>query len=107
MRKKNPVRNANAQHEIRDRLADAAFTAEHAVAIALRIDTPPAQVGSHPFRRNGFVAPLGELPDFLQALPRILFLFQPFRARRSGFFLLRRHYGLGRDLPYSLSTKIL
>lgn len=102
MRKQEPIRNANTKHEERHGLTFAAFAAKHAQAISLRIYAPPAQIVAPPFRGNGIVAQLGELPDFLQALPRILFLFQPFRAQSSFLSVEETLWIASGDPPYSL-----
>src|SRR6185437_17001176 len=108
MREKNPVWNTDAEHEIGDGRANAALAAEHAVAVSLRINAPPAEIRPHPFRRNCFVSPLGELPDFFQTFPGILCLFQPFRPLRVGFFLFRRHWWIGfRSTLFSIDKGII
>src|SRR3954467_2074123 len=91
MGKRQSIRQTDAQHEVRHRSALTTFSAEHSGPVSLGVDTPPAQVSSHPFGSNGIVPGSGELPYFLQALPRVLLFLQPLGPLCFCFLLRRRH----------------
>ena len=52
VRSQQAVGNANSHHEERQRQSLAVLAANHSHAVALRVDAPPAEVGSNPLRRN-------------------------------------------------------
>src|SRR6266852_5819522 len=93
MRSQQAVGNANPHHEVGKRLALAAFSAEHAGAVTLRVDAPGAEVCAHPLGRNGLNAAAREAADFVEMLPRILLALQALDALRLvlGFGLCWRH----------------
>src|SRR5215472_16332624 len=78
------VRNANAQHEVGERLALAATAFDYPRALSLGVDPPPAEVSAEPFRRDGGEAFTRESPDFVEREPRILFPLQPLHSLRFG-----------------------
>ena len=92
MRGERAVRDADANHEVRRRLALAAPAAHRADAVALAIDAPPAEVRP-PFGRNGRVA-LRAKRRFPRGFPRIQLALEPFGPLRLGLFhcLAHRRY---------------
>src|SRR5947209_9791010 len=87
MRSKKAVGKADSHHEIRSGFTFPAAAAQRSCAIALGVDSPPAEVGFYPRFRDGRVSLTGEVAYFLKALPRILFPLQPFSALCLGFSL--------------------
>ena len=83
MRGERAVRDADANHEVRRRLALAAPAAHRADAVALAIDAPPAEVRP-PFGWDGGVALAREPPDLLEGFPRIQLALEPLRPLRLG-----------------------
>src|SRR5260370_24158018 len=79
------VGNSDAHHKERRRLAFAILAADHADAVALRVDAPRAKIRAEPFRRNGSVTLPCERADLIEMLPGILLAFQPLHALRFGF----------------------
>src|ERR1700704_2638747 len=66
------IRQANAQHEVRRRPALASYAADSAATIALRVNTPPAEVCFYPGVGNGRESLPRELADFLKTFPGVL-----------------------------------
>src|SRR5207244_5655098 len=79
--------DADAHHEVGHRLALAALAADRADAVALAVDTPPAEVHA-PLRRNRRMSFAREPLDLGVGIPRIQRLLEPFSALR--FRLFRR-----------------
>src|SRR5216683_665658 len=79
------VGNSDAHHKERRRLAFAILAADHADAVALRVDAPRAKIRAEPFRRNRSVALPRKRADLIEMLPGILLAFQPLHALRFGF----------------------
>ena len=73
---KQAVGNADAHHEERQRLAFAVLPADHAGAVALRVNAPPAEISAQPLGSDGIEAFAGELADVVEAFPRILLALQ-------------------------------
>src|SRR4029077_9819655 len=65
------VGNPDADHEALQGAPFAVLAASDAGSIALRINAPPAEVGSDPFGRDRVEALASEAADLLQAFPRI------------------------------------
>src|SRR5205809_8109891 len=82
----NSVGDANPHHEIGKSLAFAVRAADHSSAVSLRINSPPAHVGSEPLWRNGRKTHTREAANFFQCFPWILLPFQPFYALCFGSF---------------------
>ena len=80
---KQAVGNADAHHEIRQRLAFSVLAADHADAVSLRVHAPPAEICAQPFGSDGVEALTGELADVVEAFPGILLPLQPFDPLRS------------------------
>src|SRR5258707_2495614 len=79
------VGNSDAHHKERRRLAFAILAADHADAVALRVDAPRAKIRAEPFRRNRSVTLPRKRADLIEMLPGILLAFQPLHALRFGF----------------------
>jgi hypothetical protein len=86
VRLQQPIRNADAHHEIRQGLPFSVFTAHHSGAVALRVHAPPAEVSADPLGRNRIETLAGKAADFIQALPRVLLSLQAFDALRFRLF---------------------
>ncbi len=80
------VRDADANHEIRDGFAFAVFAADYADAVALGVNAPRAEVGAQPFGGNGVEALASEGTDFVEVVPGIFGAFQALDALGFGFF---------------------
>ena len=65
----------------------ASRTAHNAVAVALGVNAPPAEIRAIPLGWNGIPSLPREAPDFLETIPGILCLLQPLDALRRRFFL--------------------
>ena len=85
----NAVGNADAKHEAGQRLALAAFSANHAGAVSLGVNSPPAEVGAQPFGWDRSKTRSREAPDFVECLPRV---FLPLEALDSLCFGLELQF---------------
>src|SRR5208283_4571471 len=74
-------------HEPIGRQALAALAAGCAHAVALRVNTPPLEVGRGPLRHHARPARARERTNLVKGLPRILFALQTLHALRFGLFL--------------------
>ena len=79
VRSQQAVGNANPQHEERQRQPLAVLAADHPRAIALRVNSPPAEVGPNPFRRNRVEAFPRKAANLGQPFPGIHGALQAFR----------------------------
>ena len=80
------VGNANAHHEALQCLPYSAGAAGYAGSIALRVDAPPAEIGSDPFRGDGIESLPREAPDFIESFPGIGGALEAFNSLSRGFF---------------------
>src|ERR1700723_1355490 len=71
VRAKQTIRDTDTNHKIRHGFAFTAVAGNHAGAVSLRIDAPPAEIRAEPFWWNRGVAFAGEAADFREALPGI------------------------------------
>src|SRR5258708_27908416 len=79
------VGNSNAHHKERRRFAFAILAADHANAVALRVDAPRTEIRTQPFRWNRSVTLPRKRPDLIEVLPGILLSFQSLDALRFAF----------------------
>src|SRR5271156_6491158 len=82
----NAVGDADAKHEARQRLAFAAFSADHPCAVSLGVNPPPAEVGAQPFGRNRIKTSSREASDLVDRIPRVLLPFQSLDSLCLRFF---------------------
>src|SRR5579859_2226048 len=82
----NSVGEPDPHHEVRKRLAFAAGSTDRSDAIALRVDTPPPEIGLDPFIGNRAVTVVRKIANLLKALPRVLDRLEPLRPLCLGFF---------------------
>ena len=95
VRSQQAVRNADPQHEERQRQPLAVLAADNPRTIALRVDSPPAEVGSDPFRRNRAKAFSREASNLSQPLPGIHGALQALHFLRFRFFDRIRYRWIG------------
>src|SRR6185312_17283081 len=88
LRSGNPVRQAYPHHEVLGRQSFAAFAADRAYAVALRIDAPPFEVHARPLSRDGAASFARELANLLDVLPRIQLALQALQFLRLSLFHL-------------------
>src|ERR1700730_95432 len=81
---KQTVGDGDANHEIRECVSDSPLAAKHSRAVTLGVDSPPSEICSNPFRRDGAKAFARETADFLQPQPRVPLTLEPV-----GFWRLR------------------
>src|SRR5260370_17965781 len=79
------VGNSDAHHEEVRRFAFAILSADHAGAVALRVNAPRTEVCAQPPRWNRSVPLPRKRANLVEMLPRILFAFQPLDALRFRF----------------------
>src|SRR6266851_3320843 len=79
------VGDTDAHHKKRRGFAFAVLAADHAGAIALRVNTPRTKIRAQPFRRNGSMTQPRKRPDLIEMLPGILLAFEPLDALCFGF----------------------
>src|SRR5260221_14442496 len=79
------VGNSDANSDDRVRLAFAIVPADHAGAVALRVDAPGTKIRTQPFRWNRSVTLPRKPPDLIEMLPGILLPFQSLDALRFAF----------------------
>src|SRR6266403_3470419 len=82
------VGNSDSHHEERGRFAFAILAADHAGAVALRVNTPRTKIGAQPFRRNRSVPLPRKRPNLIKMFPGILLAFQPLDPLCFGFLNL-------------------
>src|SRR5271168_1408573 len=92
LRGENPVGDADAHHEIRHGLPFSARAGGHALAVALRVDAPGAEVRAQPLLGDGVVALAREALDLVERLPGVLFALEALDALGLGF-RYRSHCG--------------
>src|SRR5579872_1060345 len=80
--------NSDTDHKPLQRAALATFSTSDSPAISLRVNAPPAEVGSNPFGRNRVEAVASEAADLVQSVPRILRAFQALSSLGFGLFHL-------------------
>ena len=68
-----------------DRFPVASVPADHAIPIALRVNSPRSKISPEPFRRHGRVSLPRESANLVNAVPGILGSFEPFDPLRFGF----------------------
>src|SRR5260370_29790882 len=73
LRGEQAIGDPDTNHEEGHRLAFAAFAPDHAGSVALRLNTPPAEVRAQPFRWNGVKPGARETANFIESFPGILF----------------------------------
>src|SRR5215469_1892358 len=75
-----PVRQPDPHHEIGNRFAFTAGTAQSSGAVPLGIDAPPAKISLEPRLGNSIVPRARECANLFQALPGILLAFEALYA---------------------------
>lgn len=98
--------DADTHHEERSGLPFSARAADDAVAVALRVNAPSAEIGGEPFGRNGIVAETGELANFVEMVPSVFLAFETFDALGFGFLYSGHCFGnslstLGESLAWN------
>src|SRR5258708_3726502 len=88
LRADNSIGEADSHHKIREGLAFAPGPADCAGAVALRIDSPPAEIGLDPFIGNRAVTVARKVAYLFQALPGVLDRLKPLRPLCLGLFRL-------------------
>src|SRR5260221_12895299 len=93
------VGNSDAHHKEWRRFALAILAADHAGAVALRVNTPRTKICAQPLRRNRGVTLPRKGPNLIKMLPGILFAFEPLDALCFGFL------DLAHVLPQEIGPK--
>src|ERR1700733_11060585 len=68
----NSIRNADPHHKKRRRLPFTVRAADHSLPVALRVNSPRAEICPQPFRRNRSMPLPRKFANLIDALPRIL-----------------------------------
>ena len=82
----NSVWNSNPNHESLQGTAFAVLATGDSGTVSLRVNAPPAKVGSDPFGRNRIEPLASEAADLIQAVPGILRAFQALGSLGLGLF---------------------
>src|SRR5579864_6422121 len=86
MRLQQAVWNADAHHEIGERLPFPIRTADDTGTVSLGVYAPPAKIRTNPLGRDRGEAVTRKSADLLEPLPRILFAFEALNALRFRLF---------------------
>ena len=83
------VGDADANHEALEGASFAVFAAGDAGAVSLRVNAPPPEICSDPFRRDRIETFAGKAANLIEALPRIEGAFEALRSLGLSFFRCR------------------